>query len=57
MPFLMEVDKAAEIIKRGIDNKKASIAFPLPMYAFCWLLGVMARAIGDWLLSRAPKKA
>ncbi|MCE9507477.1 MAG: SDR family NAD(P)-dependent oxidoreductase [Alphaproteobacteria bacterium] len=57
MPFLMEADEAAKIIKRGIDAKKTSIAFPWQMHVLCWLLGVMPRAIGDWILSHAPKKA
>ena len=56
MPFLMDVDQAAEIIKRGIDSKKAFIAFPWQMHIFCWLLGIMPRCLGDWLLSHAPKK-
>jgi short-subunit dehydrogenase len=56
MPFMMEADKAAEIIRRGIDGKKAFIAFPWQMHIFCWALGVMPRCLGDWLLSKAPKK-
>jgi short-subunit dehydrogenase len=56
MPFLMEADQAAAIIKRGIDGKKASIAFPWQMHVLCWLLGVLPRSLGDWILSRAPKK-
>ncbi|MBU6474528.1 MAG: SDR family NAD(P)-dependent oxidoreductase [Alphaproteobacteria bacterium] len=56
MPFLMDVDKAAEIIKRGIDGKKAAIAFPWQMHAFCWLLGALPRRLGDWILSHAPQK-
>lgn len=56
MPFLMEADKAAAIIKRGIDAGKTSIAFPWQMHIFCWLLGVLPRSIGDWILSRGPRK-
>jgi len=56
MPFLMDVEKAAEIIKRGVDGKKPFIAFPWPMHILCWLLGALPRRMGDWLLSRAPKK-
>lgn len=56
MPFLMEADEAALIIKRGIDNKKTTIAFPWPMHLFCWLLGVMPRRLGDMILNKAPKK-
>ncbi len=56
MPFLMDVDTAAEIIKRGIDSKKAAIAFPWQMHIICWLLGVLPRPLGDWILSFAPQK-
>jgi short-subunit dehydrogenase len=56
MPFLMEVERAAEIIKRGIDGKKAFIAFPWQMHALCWFLGALPRRAGDWILTRAPKK-
>lgn len=56
MPFLMEVDEAAAIIKHGLDVKKSAIAFPLPIYIFCWLLGVLPRPLGDLLLRAAPKK-
>lgn len=56
MPFLMEVDKAAAIIKCGIDAGKISIAFPWQMHVFCWMLGVMPRVIGDWILSQGPRK-
>ena len=57
MPFMIEADKAAGIIKRGIDRKKAAIAFPWQMHIFCWLLGVMPRCVSDWFLSHAPKKS
>jgi short-subunit dehydrogenase len=57
MPFLMEAGEAAKIIKHGIDAKKTSIAFPWQMHVLCWLLGVMPRVMGDWILSHAPKKA
>jgi short-subunit dehydrogenase len=56
MPFMMSAEKAAGIIKRGIDAHKAFIAFPLRMHIFCWLLGVMPRLLGDWFLKHAPKK-
>ena len=32
MPFLMEADKAARIIKRGLTKNRARIAFPWPVY-------------------------
>ncbi len=56
MPFLMDVERAGRIIKRGLDKKKASIAFPLRMHIICWLLGAMPRAWSDWILGKAPVK-
>jgi len=56
MPFLMEVEEAAMIIRRGLNARKPVIAFPWLMYALCWLLGVLPRRIGDLILSHAPKK-
>lgn len=56
MPFLMDVERAAQIIKRGIDAKKPFIAFPRRMHVLCWLLGMLPRRLGDMILSKAPKK-
>jgi len=57
MPFLISAEKAANIIKNGIDNKKASIAFPWIMHLFAWFLGIAPRFMGDIILKLAPKKA
>ncbi len=56
MPFLMDAETAAAIIKRGIDSQKAAIAFPWQMHVICWILGVLPRCIGDRILSLAPQK-
>lgn len=56
MPFLMDVKRAADIIKRGIDDRQAFIAFPWQMHILCWFLSVIPRRLGDWILTRAPKK-
>lgn len=56
MPFLMDVETAAAIVKRGIEKKKAFIAFPWPMHFLSWFLGLLPRKVGDFILSRAPKK-
>ncbi|MCC7050093.1 MAG: SDR family NAD(P)-dependent oxidoreductase [Alphaproteobacteria bacterium] len=57
MPMLWPVDRAARVIRRGLKRRKRRIAFPLPMYLGAWLLGVMPRALADWLLARAPEKS
>lgn len=56
MPFLMQADRAAAIIARGIARDRARIAFPFPTYAAAWLLGVLPPGLTDPLLKRAPKK-
>ena len=57
MPLLMEPERAAAIIQRGLARNKARIAFPWPMYAVCWLLGVLPPSWTDGLLGRGPRKS
>ncbi|HEY4162448.1 MAG TPA: SDR family NAD(P)-dependent oxidoreductase [Dongiaceae bacterium] len=56
MPFLMPVERAASIIRHGLEADRARIAFPWPTAAVAWLLGSLAPAITDPLLARLPKK-
>ncbi|MGH6939981.1 SDR family NAD(P)-dependent oxidoreductase [Hypericibacter sp.] len=56
MPFLMNAERAARIIRRGLARNRARIAFPLPMYFGAWLLGVLSPGLTDPLLARLPKK-
>jgi short-subunit dehydrogenase len=56
MPFLIEADRAAEIIRRGLAANKGRIAFPWPMYAATWLFALLPVALTDWLAARLPKK-
>ena len=56
MPFLMSVERAAEIIQNGLSANKARIAFPWPLY---WAIRLLAALPHDWtiqLTSRLPKK-
>lgn len=55
-PFLMDADKAAWIIRRGLARNKARIAFPWPMVAKVSLLNLLPYAIRAALLRRALKK-
>lgn len=57
MPFLMEAERAAGIILRGLARNRGRIAFPFPTYFWAWLLGALPTAVTDRLLSRLPKKA
>ena len=57
MPFFMEGEKAARIIKQGLDKNKAHIAFP---WQTKWSFALLIRLLPSWLLikifSKAPQK-
>ncbi|MCW8952446.1 MAG: SDR family NAD(P)-dependent oxidoreductase [Rhodospirillales bacterium] len=56
MPFLMDADKAAQIIKRGLHREKGLIAFPLPTHLIIKAIAALPMALGDRLLGGAPRK-
>lgn len=56
MPFLMEVEKAAKIIKKGIAKNKSRIAFPAPLYFVVWLAALLPVALTDKIFAKLPKK-
>ena len=53
MPFLMELNRAVEVMTRGIARGAKTIAYPLPMVAFSRTLGVVPRALYEPLAARA----
>ena len=57
MPFLMEADRAAAIIRRGLAANKARIVFPRRLFSVVWLLALLPPAWTDPLLARLPEKA
>jgi short-subunit dehydrogenase len=56
MPLLMEVERAASIIQRGLARNKARIVFPRRLAAAVWLLAALPPALTDPLLRRMPEK-
>jgi short-subunit dehydrogenase len=56
MPFLMEADRAAQTVRRGLARNRARIAFPCPMYAGAWLLGLLPPVLTDPFMRKLPKK-
>ncbi len=56
MPFLMDADKAAAIIRRGLARNKARIAFPWPLALVNWALAALPPGLTDPLLRHMPKK-
>jgi short-subunit dehydrogenase len=58
MPFLMEVDRAAEIIAAGIARRARIVRFPLPMSLATLGSKVMPRALRDALVNaNRPRSA
>lgn len=56
MPLLMDADRAARIIRRGLARNAGRISFPWPMAAAMWLLQALPPAWVDPLLRRLPRK-
>jgi short-subunit dehydrogenase len=56
MPFLMTAERAAEIMKRGIDANRARVAYPWPMAALAWLAAALPPAWTDPWLGALPAK-
>ena len=56
MPMLMEADKAAHIIKRGLARNRGRIALPGPIYFLAWLLQALPPSLTDSLIQRLPEK-
>jgi short-subunit dehydrogenase len=56
MPFLMEVDAAAKLIKRDLAKNKSRIAFPFPLYFVVWLATLISTKITDPIFAKLPGK-
>jgi short-subunit dehydrogenase len=56
MPLLLTAERAAEIIKQGLERNRGRIAFPLPLYLLAWFLGGLPPLLTDPLFRRAAKK-
>jgi short-subunit dehydrogenase len=56
MPFLMDAERAAEIIDAGLQAGRARIAFPLPTYLLARFMGLMPAALRDPILMRQTPK-
>jgi short-subunit dehydrogenase len=57
MPFLVEVDRAAEIIDHGIASRSRIVRFPLPLSAAIATGKLMPRALRDALVNRGRPNA
>lgn len=56
MPFLMDAGRAAAIIRRGLERKRGSIAFPWPMHVLARLAAGLPSGLMDRLTESMPRK-
>ncbi|NKB20653.1 MAG: SDR family NAD(P)-dependent oxidoreductase [Alphaproteobacteria bacterium] len=56
MPLMMTGEKAARIIRHGLEKNTARIAFPWRMYFIAWLLGVLPPTLSDRLMPKVAEK-
>jgi len=50
MPFLMNAERAAEIVVRGLARDRGRISFPWPMTLGVWLIAALPARWSDRLL-------
>lgn len=53
MPFLVEVDKAVDIIHKGIEKEKHSIIFPKRLYLLARILHIFPVRFVQWIQRKA----
>ncbi|MAB83162.1 MAG: hypothetical protein CMJ24_06965 [Phycisphaerae bacterium] len=56
MPFMIDSDKAARIIRRGIERKKREIAFPRPFSSFIKFLRILPMSLYIALMGKTWKR-
>lgn len=56
MPFLMDSQKAATIIKKGLDVKKRRIIFPKRFYFIILFISFLPNFVKDFIFSKLPGK-
>lgn len=57
MPFLMEADCAAQIIRRNLARDKGRIAFPFAAHFAAWAVSVLPDRMAQAILTRLPDKS
>ena len=56
MPFLVDAEKAAAVIVRGLARNRGRIAFPLPAYLATLAVAALPMAVTDRVMARLPQK-
>jgi hypothetical protein len=56
MPLIMDAERAAAIVRRGLARNRARIAFPRRLYFMVQLISALPPAWTDPLFRKLPKK-
>ncbi|MEY4679284.1 MAG: hypothetical protein RLZZ276_933 [Pseudomonadota bacterium] len=56
MPFLMEADRAAALVERGLARNRARIVFPMRLYLLLRLFAALPEPLLDRIMARLPRK-
>lgn len=56
MPFLMQAEKAAQIIAKGLYRNKGRIAFPWPSYVLASIIASLPEVLSRMILTSLPQK-
>ncbi len=56
MPFLMDTDKGARIIAKGIEKNAGRVSFPFPTAIFAWFLSILPDSAVQSILKKTPPK-
>ncbi len=56
MPFLMDAEKCAKIIQKGLEKNSSRIAFPFGLYFVVWLATLLSNKITDPIFAKLPGK-
>ena len=56
MPLLMDAERAASIILRGLQANKPMIAFLVASHFLSWFVGILPNRLTDPLLNAMPNK-
>jgi len=51
-PLMISPEKAAHIIKQGLEKNKANLSFPFPLNLGMWFLMVLPAPVSDWFMRR-----
>ena len=55
MPFLVEMDAAADRMYPALTARKRLLTYPRPLSTLAWIGQVLPPRVHDWLAARQPR--